>query len=75
MHMELCGKKGLPSDFWSWKPAKGVGELPKVKLCNELMIFRWNDACKAKSVNIVSMMSTKHTGELVHFGKTQFQTK
>ena len=76
IHMELCTKKkDLPADFWSWKPTKGVGEPPKVKLCNELIICRWNDAYKTKSVKIVSMMSTKHTGELVDTGKTHFQTK
>ena len=55
-------------------PTKAVGEPPKVKFCNELMIYTWNDACKTKSVKIVSM-STKHTGELVDTGKTHFQTK
>ena len=55
-------------------PTKAVGEPPKVKFCNELMICTWNDACKTKSVKIVSM-STKHTGELVDTGKTHFQTR
>ena len=40
----LREKKGLPADLWSWKPTKGVGEPPKIKFCNELMICRWNDA-------------------------------
>ena len=71
----FAGKKGLPADFWSWKPTKGVGEPPKVKFCNELIICRWNDAYKIKSVKVVSMMSTKHTGKLVDTGKTQFHTK
>ena len=37
--------------------------------------MRWNDLYKIKSDKIVSMMSTKHIGELVNTGKIHFQSK
>lgn len=72
----LRKKKGLPTDFWKWKPVKGIGEPPMINFCEEiLMVCRWNDAHKANSTKIVSMLSTKHTGELspVHTYLTQTQ--
>ena len=72
----LRKKKGLPKDFWLWKPVKGVGELPLIKFHDKkLMILRWSDAYKKKKVKIVSMMSTKHVGKLVDTDKIHFSTK
>ena len=72
----LRKKKGLPKDFWDWKPAKGVGIPPLIKFCDQkLMVMRWNDCYKTKSKKIVSMMSTKHTGEIVATGKIHFSSK
>ena len=76
MHMDLCGeKRACRQIFGHGSQQKGVGKPPKVKFCNELMICRWNDAYKTKSVKLVSIMSTKHTGKLVDTGKTQFHAK
>ena len=72
----LRKKKGLPKDFWSWKPKKEVGVEPIRKFCDQkFMVMRWIDAYKTKSNKIVSMMSTKHIGELVNTGKIHFQSK
>ena len=72
----LRKKEGLPSDFWSWKPAKGVGEPAEIKFCDETyMVLRWNDPYKTKKVKIVSMMSTKHVGDIVDAGKLHHATK
>ena len=70
MHMELCELAGrflvMETNKRSWRaPAK-------IKFCDELMICRWNDTYKIKSIKIVSVMSAKHTGELVDTGKTHF---
>ena len=37
------------------------------------MVLLWND--QTKSVKIVSMMSTKHIGDIVEAGKVHFATK
>ena len=68
----LRRKKGLPEDFWNWKPTKG--EPPQVMFCGHLLVLRWNDVSKEKSNKLVSMLSTKHTGKLV-FVKNHFRTK
>lgn len=39
------------------------------------MVMRWNDCYKTKKKKIVSMMSTRHTGELVDTGKIHYQSK
>ena len=72
----LRKKKGLPKDFWSWKPKKEVGVEPIRKFCDQkFMIMRWNDAYKTKSNKTVSLMSTKDVDELVKTGKIHFQSK
>ena len=72
----LRKKAGLPHDFWTWKPQKGIGIPPIIKFHDEkLMVFRWNDCYKTKSKKIVSMMSTRHVGELVGTGKIHYATK
>ena len=33
--------KGLPQNFWQWKPQKGVGTEPMMNFCNEkFVVFR-----------------------------------
>ena len=55
MRAVLREKEGLSSDFWEWKPVKGVGEPATIKYCDEkFMVLRWNDAYKTKKVKIVS---------------------
>ena len=72
----LRSKKGLPSDFWKWNPQKGLDIQPMTKFCDGiLMVCRWNDCYKTKSKKVVSMMSTKHTGNLVNTGKIHYATK
>lgn len=72
----LRKKEGLPPKFWEWKPVKGFGEPADIKYCDQVyMVLRWNDAYKTKKVKIVSMMSTKHTGELKESGKIHHATK
>ena len=39
------------------------------------MVLRWNDAYKTKKMKVVSMMSTKHTGQLQQTGKIHHATK
>ena len=39
------------------------------------MILSWNDAYKTKKTKIVSMMSTKHTGQLTDSSKRHQATK
>ena len=41
----LREKKGLPSDFWFWKPKKEIGHPPLTKFCGD-MCCRWNDCYK-----------------------------
>ena len=72
----LRKKKGLPRDFWLWKPQKGIGIPPMIKYHDEkLMVMRWNDCYKTKKKKIVSMLSTRHVGELVGTGKVHYATK
>ena len=54
----------LPSSI---KPVKG--EPPITKFDGDIMVMRWNDVTKTKSVKIFSMLSTIHTIELVDSGK------
>ena len=68
----LRKKQGLPSDFWQWKSVKG--EPPITKFDGDIMVMRWNDVTKTKSVKIVSMLSTIHTSELVDSGKVNRET-
>ena len=71
----LRKKEGLPPDFWSWKPVKGVGEPGIVKFCEEkYMTMRWNDPYKTKSNKVVSLMSTRHTGAVIDSGKIHHST-
>ena len=72
----LRKKKGLPKDFWSWKPIKRVFVEPIRKFCDQkVMVMRWNDPYKIKPNKIVSLVSTKHVSELVNTGKFHFQSK
>ena len=72
----LRKKEGLPSDFWTWKPAKGVDEPATIKYCDRTyMVLCWNDPYKTKSVKIVSMMSTKHVGGIIEADKQHYATK
>ena len=72
----LRKKSGLPADFWSWKPQKGLGIPPIIQYHDEkLLILRWNDCYKTKSNKIVSMMSTRHVGGIVGTGKIHFSSK
>ena len=71
----LRHKKGLPTDFRNWKPCKEVGSAPMRKFCNNLMVCRWTDCYKKTKTKIVSLMSTKHTGDLVATGKTHYSSK
>ena len=69
-------KKGLPQNFWQWKPQKGVGAEPMMKACDEkFVVFRWNDPYKKNSTKIVSILSSVHIGELVETGKVDFTSK
>ena len=34
----LRKKKGLPTDFWQWKPVKGIGEPPMIEFCEEILM-------------------------------------
>ena len=71
----LRKKKGLPKDFWSWKPIKRVFVEPIRKFCDQkVMVMRRNDPYKIKSNKIVSLVSTKHVAELVNTGKFHFQS-
>ena len=63
----LRKKQGLPVDFWLWKLIKG--EQPIKQFDDDIMVLRWNDVTKTKSVKIVSMLSTVHPGNLVDSGK------
>jgi len=66
----------LPDDIWNWKPVKGVGEPAKIKFCEQIyMVLRWSDAYKTKKKKVVSMMSTKHTGQIIDSGKKHHSTK
>ena len=72
----LREKKDLPKDFWSWKPNKEVGVEPIRTFCDQkFMVMRWNDAFKTKSNKIISMMSTKHVGELENTNKLIFNQR
>ena len=39
------------------------------------MVLRWSDAYKTKKKKVVSMMSTKHTGQIIDSGKKHHSTK
>jgi len=72
----LRKKEGLPKDFWSWKPVKGVGEPAMTKWCDKTyVVLRWNDPYKTKSQKVVSLMSTKHTGEIAETGRIHHATQ
>ena len=73
----LRRKQGLPSVFWEWKPPKSyLSSLPPIsEFCGDIMACRWNDCYKLKKTKIVSMLSTKHTGELVGNGKIHYSSK
>ena len=73
----LRRKYGLPPDFWDWKPPKlYLTSLPPiVQYCGNIMACRWNDCYKSKKTKIVSMLSTKHTGDLVGSGKMHYASK
>ena len=72
----LRKKAGLPADFWSWKPNKGVNKPPITKFYKEkLMIIRWNGPYKTKSIKLVSILSSKHTWTIQNTGKIHFSSK
>ena len=45
------------------------------KFCNNLMVCRWTDCYKKSKTKIVSLMSTKHTGDFVATGKAHYSSK
>ena len=63
----LWNKSNYPDDFRLWKPKRG--DPPKAKFDREIVVMRWNDVTKTKTVNFVSMMSTIHLFELVDLNK------
>ena len=55
----LRKKEGLPADFWSWKPNKGIGETPKIQFCEKIyMVCRWNDPYETKKTKIFDVHQT-----------------
>ena len=68
----LRKKQDLPSDFWQWKPVKG--ELPIAKYNGNILVSRWSDVTKTKSVKIVSMLWTIHANILADSGKINRET-
>ena len=42
---------------------------PKKGFCDDIVVLRWNDESKTKSMKFVSMLSTVHTSDLIASGK------
>ena len=55
------------SDFCQWKPVKI--ELLIAKYNGNILVLRWTDVTKTKSVKIISMLTTIHANILVDSGK------
>ena len=45
------------------------GDPPKKGFCDDIVVLRWNDESKTKSMKFVSMLSTVHTSDLIASGK------
>ena len=60
-------KEDLPRDFWNWKPLKG--DPPQKQFQGDIMVLRWNNITKTKSIKYESMLTTIHTGTLIDSGK------
>ena len=54
----LRRKEDLPRDFWKWKPLKG--DPCQKQFQGDIIVLRWNDITKTKSIKYVSMLSTIH---------------
>ena len=70
----LRRKQGLPSGFWEWKPPKFSHHF---HLFQNFVETLWHvDGMTATNkTKIVSMLSTKHTGELVGSGKIHYSSE
>ena len=54
----LRRKEDLPRNFWKWKPLKG--DPSQKQFQGDIIVLRWNDITKTKSIKYVSMLSTIH---------------